>query len=187
MTITIVLVILSFWILAKTSERNQRKKAARREQAERARRQREIERIQAEQRRMKEEQRRAAREQVEMDRAFRRMVAEQERQRREQERQAKEQERQTEILRKHEQRISDLEYRIEQAETDIEHWKQQVGNLYALRDVAMNELEQAIVGGKNQTKYQKQIITLDNQIHTAETRLAKAKHTKKQAEQQLAA
>lgn len=187
MAITIILTILSFYLLAKASEANQRKKAARKAEIERQRRQAEINRIAAEQRQMKEEQRRLAREQVEADRAFRRMAAEQERQRREQERQAREQERQSEIIRKHEQRISDLEYRMRQAESDIAHWKETVGNLYALRDVAQNELDQAIIGGKNQTRYQKQIITLDNQIHSAESRLAKAQYAKAKAERELQA
>lgn len=93
---------------------------------------------------------------------------------REQMRQAKELERHEAWLIKHDEEIEKLQFRMSKAESDIEHWKEQIGNLYALLDVAQNELEQCIVGGKNQTKYQKQVITLNNQIHAAEQRLAKA-------------
>ena len=180
MTVTIILVILSFYLLAKASEANQRKRAAKRAEAERQRRQAEARQIIEEQRRAERERKEMARRQVEMDREMLRIVTEQKRQ-------AREQKRQAEIIRKHEQRISDLEYRMRQAESDIAHWKETVGNLYALRDVAQNELDQAIIGGKNQTKYQKQIITLDNQIHSAESRLAKAQYAKAKAERELQA
>ena len=74
-----------------------------------------------------------------------------------------------------------------QAESDIEHWKEQIGNLYALLDVAQNELEQSIIGGRNQAKYQKQVITLNNQIHSAEARLNKATFERDQAKRKLVA
>ena len=79
--------------------------------------------------------------------------------------------------RKHDEQISKLEFKMQQAEKDIEHWKWQVGNLYALLDIAQNELEEAITGGKNQIKYQKQIITLNNQIRAAEKRMETAQFT----------
>ena len=104
---------------------------------------------------------------------------------REQERIRKEQAKQAEQIAKHEKRISDLEFKMEQAESDIAHWKEQTGNLYALLDVLQVELEQAIVGGKNQMKIQKQIISLTNQIHAAESRLAKAEHVKAVSKKEL--
>ena len=55
MAITIILTILSFYLLAKASEANQRKRAAKRAEAERARRQAEIKRIQEEQRKAEQE------------------------------------------------------------------------------------------------------------------------------------
>ena len=104
---------------------------------------------------------------------------------REQMRQAKELERHEAWLIKHDEEIEKLQFRMSKAESDIEHWKEQIGNLYALLDVAQNELEQCIVGGKNQTKYQKQVITLNNQIHAAEQRLAKAQFDRDCAERKM--
>lgn len=104
---------------------------------------------------------------------------------REQQRIAREQARQAEQLAKHEQRISDLEFRMNQAEADIEHWKSQIGNLYALLDIEQSNRSKADPGSKADAACQKRIITLTNQIHTAETRLAKAQHTRATAEQQL--
>ena len=76
---------------------------------------------------------------------------------------------------------------MDKAIKDEEHWKEQVGNLYALLDMAQNELQQAIIGGKNQMKYQKQIITLNNQIHAAEARYDKAKQDKTMLKRELEA
>ena len=96
-------------------------------------------------------------------------------------------EKQRSLLAKHEKRISELEFKMDKAIKDEEHWKEQVGNLYALLDIAENELQQAIIGGKNQMKYQKQIITLNNQIHAAEARYDKAKQDKTMLKRELEA
>ena len=182
--IAIITIIFGWFLFIKIIKGTIRRGQERREAKAAAALQREIDRIakleaegNAEQERMRQELLQVQMEQI-------RAAKEAERIAKEQERQAREQAKQATILLKHEQRIANLEYRMQRAEADIEHWKETVGNLYALRDVAMNELEQAINGGKNQTKYQKQIITLDNQIHSAETRLAKAKYTKAKAEQE---
>ena len=106
---------------------------------------------------------------------------------REQMRLAKEQQRQAEELAKHEERIADLEFRMTQAEADIDHWTEQVGNLYALLDLEQTEQAGALAGSKTDIKCQKRIITLNNQIHMAEQRLAKAKHIKETAEKKLSA
>lgn len=185
--ITILFITFIFYLIAELVKQGAAQKARKREAQRQAR-------IEAEMRRDREAREQIAREQKEQreamiayEKEMRRLHLEQMREEKERQRLEAEQARQAAILAKHEQRIADLEYRVQQAESDIDHWKQTVGNLYALRDVLMNELEQAIVGGKNQTKYQKQIITLDNQIHSAETRLAKAKYTKAKAEQELQA
>lgn len=92
----------------------------------------------------------------------------------EQRRQAVELKKHEEWLKRHDEEIAKLTYKVDQAESDIAHWKEQVGNLYALLDAVQVELDQAIVGGKTQLKLQKQVITLNNQIHTAEKRINKA-------------
>lgn len=111
---------------------------------------------------------------------------------REQMRIAKEQEKQRqdivrheEWLKKHDEEIEKLQFRLDQAESDIEFLKEKIGNLYALRDMAVNELDQAVIGGKNQTKYQKQIMSLDNQIHAAESKLNKAQFEKRTMERKM--
>lgn len=96
-----------------------------------------------------------------------------------------EQERITERLEDHERRISDLEFKMRQADADIEHWNSVVNQLYALLDIAQDAQHEAIRGGKQDIKYQKQIITLNNQIHNAEARLAKAKHVKETSAREL--
>ena len=103
----------------------------------------------------------------------------------EQVRQSKELEKHEAWLKKHDEEIAKLQYKLSSAESDIEHWKVQIGNLYALLDVAQNELEQSILGGKNQAKYQKQVITLGNQIHAAEQRLSKAEFERDNAQRKL--
>ena len=46
-------------------------------------------------------------------------------------------------------------------------------------------MNSALVGGKIQMKYQKQVISLNNQIHTAEQKLNKAQFEKDCAERKL--
>ena len=88
-------------------------------------------------------------------------------------------------LAKHEAEIRKLKHAIAKTNSDIEHWKSQLGNLYALLDVAQDELEQSIVGGKNQSKYQKQVMTYTNQIHAAENKLKDAKFAKEELKRKL--
>lgn len=98
---------------------------------------------------------------------------------------AEESERREESLLYNSEERAKINYKLSIAESDAEHWKEQTGNLYALLDIAQNELEQSIIGGKNQSKYQKQVITLKNQIHLAEQRLMKAEHEKEEAQRKL--
>lgn len=78
-------------------------------------------------------------------------------------------------------------YQLIQADSDIDFCKELIGDLYALLDLAELELAQAMVGGKNQVKQQKQVITLKKQINAAETRLRKAQFCRYSAEQKLSA
>ena len=104
---------------------------------------------------------------------------------REQERLAKEQERQAAQLEKHEEQLAKLEHRLAVAEGDIAHWQEQIGNLYALLDIEQAEQAGAVPGSKSDIQHQKKIITLSNQIHAAENRLAKAKFEKSFCENKL--
>ena len=98
---------------------------------------------------------------------------------------AKEQEKQAAQLAKHEKRIADLEFRMEQAEGDIEFLNERIANLDAQRDYLLLLQSATVVGGKEHTKYQSKIISIENQIHTAENKLNKAKHIKAMAEKEI--
>ena len=178
--ITILSIVFGFYVLAEVLKNASAKKARRREAEQQARINAEIQREREERIRIVEEQRRIATEQMEHAKALVELA-------REQRLQAAEQEKQRVLLAKHEKRISELEFKMDKAIKDEEHWKEQVGNLYALLDMAENELQQAIIGGKNQMKYQKQIITLNNQIHAAEARYDKAKQDKAMLKRELEA
>ena len=104
---------------------------------------------------------------------------------REQMRQAKEQERQAAQLEKHEKRLADLEYRVSQAESDIEFLNDRIAQLDAQRDYLLLQQSGTVPGGKEHTKYQTKIISIENQIHTAENKLSKARHTKAMAQREM--
>ena len=171
MALTIILTVLAFWMLAKTSEANQRKRAAARRQAE-------IERIAAEQRRIRDEQKRQAREQVERDKAFLRLQ-------REQERQAKEQERQAEILRKHDEQIEKLTHRIEQAEEDILQWENQREQLIDYQIYLERERDACIGGSSHWHKWNNKCITNNNKVYALDTRIRKAYYTKEESQRKI--
>lgn len=133
-----------------------------------------IEQYQAKQRRE------IARRQAEVDREFAR-------QRKEQERQAREQEKQAAQLERHERRLDDLRQRMKQAETDIDFLTERIGNLDAQRDSVLLRQSTLVPGSKEFEKCQSKIISLDSQIHAAETRLNKAQHTRRTARAELTA
>lgn len=118
-----------------------------------------------------------------------RLAQEQEREamerKREDERLAKEQEKQAEQLAKHEKRLADLEFRMSQAESDIEFLSDRIAQLDSQRDLLMLQQSGTVPGGKEHTKYQTKITSIDNQIHTAESKLAKARHIKAMAEKEM--
>ena len=163
----VICIVLISWFASALIRSSEAKKQAKRE----ANRKREQAQIKAELREQREEAREWARQQVEMQR--------------EQIRLAREVEKHEAWLVKHDAEIEALQFKMSKAESDIEHWKEQIGNLYALLDIAQAEMESALVGGKIQTKYQKQVISLNNQIHTAEQRLNKAQFDRDCAERKM--
>ena len=173
MSAVICIVLISWFVsaLIRSSEAKKQAKRMAKIKAEQTRQKEEI-------RQQREEAREWARQQVEMQREQIRLA-------KEQERQAREIEKHEAWLVKHDAEISALQFKVGKAESDIAHWKEQIGNLYALLDIAQAEMESALVGGKIQTKYQKQVISLNNQIHTAEQRLNKAQFDKDCAERKL--
>jgi len=104
---------------------------------------------------------------------------------REDERLREEQEKQAEQLAKHEKRITDLEFRMSQAESDIEFLNDRIAQLDAQRDLLMLQQSGTVPGGKEHTKYQTKIISIENQIHTAENKLNKARHIRTMAQREM--
>lgn len=183
----IILLVVAVWLICRiirtiregVRQQRQEKELARirQEQAERAA---EAARIREEWKRQQAAAKEWTRRQIQLEREQMRIA-------KEQERQAKEQARQAEQLAKHEEQIATMNYRISQAEADIKHLTEQIGQYYALLDIAENQQRTAIPGSKADTTAQSKIITLTNKIYKAESRLNKAKFDKAQAEQKLSA
>ena len=106
---------------------------------------------------------------------------------REQMRLAKEQEKQADVLAKHEKRISDLEERMAVAEEEIECQSQQIERLRAHIEHAETERDACVYGSTNYYKWDKKCLALEKQIHTAESKIAKAQYIKTSAAKELAA
>lgn len=159
------------------------KERARQAEIERVRRAQERQR--AEQARMREEWKAAQAAERERVRQMAALEKEQARQAKEQERLAKEQEKQAAQLAKHEKQLADLEYRVSQAESDIEFLNDRIAQLDAQRDYLLLQQSGTVPGGKEHTKYQTKIISIENQIHTAENKLSKARHTKAMAQREM--
>lgn len=96
-----------------------------------------------------------------------------------------EQEKQARQLARHEKRLTDLEYRMKQAEADIGFLNDRIANLDAQRDLLLLQQSATVPGSKEHTKYQSKIITIDNQIHAAEVKMAKAKYTQSTAKKEM--
>ena len=164
-------------------KRNKRKARLKQIEQERIR-EAKIAQIAEHQRELKRQHEQLVREQIEL---AKQQVREEMERKREEERLAKEQAKQAAQLAKHEKRLADLEFRMSQAESDIEFLNDRIAQLDAQRDLLMLQQSGTVPGGKEHTKYQTKIISLDNQIHTAEGKLAKAKHTKAMAARALSA
>ena len=173
-------------------------------------RQREIERMKEEQARQRIEQQRQreaikqrereareqARRQAEHDKAIAKAAKEREAMKKEQARQA------AEIV-KHDEMLANLTFRIQNAEHDILHIQKQMDEYMPLLwrlDDEMKELDRQIsiaqqMGKvdavnryqKEKDKVQRKIISLENNIHAAEKKLAKAQFIKAQATAKLSA
>ena len=177
--IAIIILALTIWAISAATKSAKAKQMERNRQAQIARINAENARHKAEIMRVREDiRRREAEARAEVNR----MAAIE----REQMRQRKEQEKQAAMLAKHDEEIEKLKFRMAQAESDIEHFTEQIANLYALLDIEQMAQASAVPGSKEDSKHQRKIITLTNQIHTAESRLEKAKFNKEQAERKIA-
>lgn len=134
-----------------------------------------LERVQREQkeelRRQMEEAKKAARERIELAK--------------EQIRLAEEQAKQAEKLEKHEARLTKMEFALEKAEYDISFLTDRILSLTELLDMENAARREAKPGSKQEQASVKRIMGLQNQLHTANVKLGKARFDKEQAEKFL--
>ena len=187
---TTVIVILAIWgiyrLLKGTAERRQAERTERereRIREEQAAQRREIaemrERAKAETRRQIEAEKQRLAWQRRQDAINRQAQAERERLRKEQERQAKEQERQAAEMEK-------MRHVLAQATADIDFLQDRTADLYAQLDYQLLLQAGTVPGSKQFEKYQSKIVTLKNQIHTAENKMLKAEWNRDTAQRKLA-
>lgn len=112
---------------------------------------------------------------------------EQMRQAKEQEKLAKEQEKQAAQIAKHEEMIRKLEMRMATAESELAFNREQCDRLFLLLDIEERERDAAIEGSATWQKHHKKVISLENQIHTVQKRIDKAKMDKAFCEKQMEA
>lgn len=174
---TIIFIAVIYGICKLISASSAKRKEERRK-AEIAR----IKREQAEQKAMLKRQQEEAREEA---RRIAALAREQERQRKEQERLAKEQERQAAQLAKHEERIAKMEFALEKANYDIAFLKERVENLKGCIEDTDRIRREAKPGSKQEQAAINRIMALQNQLHTANVKLGKARFDKERAEKFL--
>ena len=163
-----------------------REEAESRRQAEAARMRNEWRNVQAEakvaimkQEAMWKEQERQRKEQE-------RQAREQERQAREQVRLAKEQERQAAQLERHEEMLMKLDHRLASAESEIAFNREQIERLFKLQEFEVSARDTCSYGSVEWQKHEKKVISFENQIHTIQKRIDKAKADKRYCESKLA-
>ena len=118
---------------------------------------------------------------------------EQERQRKEQERQAKEQvrlakeqERQAAQLERHEEMLMKLDHRLASAESEIAFNREQIERMFKLQEFEISARDACSYGSADWQKHEKKVISFENQIHTIQKRIDKAKADKRYCESKLA-
>lgn len=181
----IVFIVIIYIAIKSLGKLRERQEAERAEQ-ERRRIREEQSRQREELRRQQEQARAATRRQVELERQQLQLRREQERQRVEQLRQAQEQERQRKEQIRQAEQIAALEHRVTLAESDIAADNERVAALYAVMDLCAARQAQAVPGSNEDEAEQRKIIRLQNQIHAAEKRIAKAEFDRDSALRRLA-
>ncbi len=97
----------------------------------------------------------------------------------------KEQQRQAEQLERHEAELRKARFEIEQNRADIDFLQERTSELYAQIDYYTLLQAGTVPGSKEHSKYQSKIVTLHNQIHTAENKLRRAEWCKAEAERKM--
>lgn len=97
----------------------------------------------------------------------------------------KEQQRQAERMDKLEAEQRKARFEIEQNSADIAFLQERTSELYAQIDYYTLLQAGTVPGSKEHSKYQSKIVTLHNQIHTAENKLRRAEWCKAEAERKM--
>lgn len=180
---SIILIIAIIWCasaLARATKEAARQKEIDRQRREQAARSAELARMTA------EWKQRQAEAKIETARLIA-LEREQMRQAREQEKLAKEQEKQAAQLAKHEKRLADLEERMAIAEGEIEFQSQQIERLREHIEHAETERDACVYGSSRYYQWDKKCLALEKQIHTAESKMAKAQYIKTSAQKEMEA
>ena len=90
-------------------------------------------------------------------------------------------------LAKHEERIAKMEFALEKAEYGIKFLEERVENLKEQIEYHDKLRSKATPGSKQERTAVNRIMTLQNQLHTAQVKLGKARFDKERAEEFLAA
>lgn len=128
----------------------------------------------------------AEREREELRKEQERVAREQERQAKEQTRLAKEQERQAAQLERHEEMLMKLDHRLASAESEIAFNREQIERIFKLQEFELSARDACSYGSADWQKHEKKVISLENQIHTFQKRIDKAKADKRFCESKLA-
>ena len=110
-----------------------------------------------------------------------------EQQRRKQVRLAKAQEHMQKEQTRQAEQLSKPQFDLVQAMAEIDAGNTRIAQLFALLDIAEANRAAAMPGSREEVRYQKQIISLEQQIYATQKRIAKAEYTQKTARQKLAA
>lgn len=185
-----MIIILAIWgiyrILKGTAERRQAERAERERQR--------IREEQAAQRReiaeMRERARQETRRQIEAEKQRIAWQKEQERKnhgaKAERERLAKEQERQWKELERQAAEQEKMKQQLETARFDIDFLLDRLAKIDTQTDYFLSLQAACVPGSEEYAKYERKIMTLQNQAHAAETKLHKAEYSRQQAERSLA-
>lgn len=106
----------------------------------------------------------------------------------EQERLAKESAKHEAMLQKQEEQLAKLQFSIEQADRDIEFLNIRLDDLLESLDAATNEAQLYHNSGDavKEEKAKRKIVSIQNQIHTTESKIEKAKFNRELAERKMA-
>lgn len=128
----------------------------------------------------------AQREREELRKEQERQAREQERQAKEQVRLAREQERQASVLERHEEMLMKLDHRLASAESEIAFNREQIERIFKLQEFEISARDACSYGSADWQKHERKVISLENQIHTIQKRIDKAKADKRYCESKLA-